>query len=165
MSVGKPALFPAVLDIRESIEGRDPTRVKNVRRASNGALTSQSIRESTPGRSLMAVLCVGSASVRARPSLHTRGLTLGKSLTNVLNVGRALDRVHTLSDTKESIEIKSHRFNVPLHEPWCFFLVFISLPTNYILWLLEYFSHLWIIVLWASHPGQIQSDSSRYKPG
>lgn len=111
-NVGRRAAFPTVSDTRGYIKGRDPIRVKNVRRASNGAQTSLNIRESTPARSHMGVLCVGNVSVRAQPSLHTRGLTLEKSLINVLNVGKALDRVHTLSDTKGSTEIKSHCFDM-----------------------------------------------------
>lgn len=124
MNAGKRAVFPTVLDIRESIKGRGPIHVKNVKRASNGALTSVNIRESTLGRNLMDVLCVGSASVRVQPSLHIRELTLEKNLINVLNVEKALDRVHTLSDTKGSIEIKSYHFDILLHELFCFF----SLP-------------------------------------
>lgn len=137
MNVGKSAEFPTVLDIRESIKGRDPIPVKNVRRASNGALTSLNIRESTLGRSLMNVLNVGNASVRVQPSLHTRELTLEKNLINVLNVGKDLDRVHTLSDTKGSIEIKSHHFDMLLHELLSFFFFFFLLPRNYILWLVK----------------------------
>lgn len=120
-NVGRPAAFPTVSDTRGYIKGRDPIRVKNVRRASNGAQTSLNIRESTPARSRMGVLCVGNVSVRAQPSLHTRGLTLEKSLINVLNAGKALDRVHTLSDTKGSTEIKSHCFDVAA--AWLFWFV------------------------------------------
>lgn len=55
----------------------------------------------------MCVLSVREDSVRVQPSLNTSELTLEKNLINVFNVAKDLDRVHTLSDTKESIKIQS----------------------------------------------------------
>lgn len=55
----------------------------------------------------MCVLSVREDSVRVQPSLNTSELTLEKNLINVFNVAKDLDRVHILSDTKESIKIQS----------------------------------------------------------
>lgn len=93
----------------------------------------------------MDVLSVGKASVRVQPSLNTRELTLEKNLINVFNVGKDLDKVHTLSDTKEYIKIKSHHFDMLLHDLFCLIV------QNYILWRLEYFSQSWIIFPQVSH--------------
>lgn len=64
----------------------------------------------------MRVSSAGEDSVRAPPSLNTRELTQEKNRINVFNVVKDLDRVHTLSDTKESIKIQSPSFHVSLRD-------------------------------------------------
>ena len=134
---GKPATPPATLVTRGHTMRSDPTCVRSATRASNAAPTSPNTRGSTPARSPTGVLCVGGASVRARPSLNTGELTPERNLTDVSTVGAASDRAHTSSDTKESTEIKSHHFDLLLHESFYSILSFppsLSLSRNYILW-------------------------------
>lgn len=119
-NVGRSFIFPAYLDIRDYIKGRDHTSVKTVERASNSDQTSLSTRESIQERSPMCVLFVGEDSVRVPPSLNTRELTQEKNLINVFNVVKDLGRVHTLSDTKESIKIQSPSFHMSLHDSYSF---------------------------------------------
>lgn len=64
----------------------------------------------------MCVSSVGKASVRVQPSLNTRELTPGKNLIDVFSVVKDLDRVHTLSDTRESTELESPSFHMSLRD-------------------------------------------------
>lgn len=75
----------------------------------------------------MCVLSVGKASVRVQPSLNTRELTQEKNLINVFSVVKDLDRVHTLSDTRESTDPQSPSFHVFLCDLWVFLLLLLFL--------------------------------------
>lgn len=101
----KRQLSPSV---REFIQGRNPTFVKNVGNLSTKKRTSVSTRGLIQGRDPMCVMNVGRPSARKQLLWHIGGHIQGRSLTNVLIVGRPLGTNPTWLITTEPTQERNH---------------------------------------------------------